>query len=90
MVIDCGRWVMKTELCQGCETIENYTHSELEEKIYSKLHVENSGVQILFCDSHDNWRDAKKEKDTEFHLISKNCFNAVFAVATTQIKSIPK
>lgn len=90
MVMDLGRWVIKTELCQGCETIENYTHSELEERIYSKLHVENPSVQILFCDSDDNWRDAKKEKDTELHLIPKCGFTATFATATKELKSIPR
>lgn len=90
MVIDFGRWIMKTESCQGCDFIENYTHSELEEKVYSKLHVENSNTQILFCDTGDNWRDAKKEKDTELHLVPKIGFSATFATTTAQIKTIPR
>lgn len=89
-MIDCGRWMVKTELCQGCETIENYTHSELEERIYTKMHVETTDAQILFCDSGDNWRDAKKEKDTELHLIPKSGFIATFAIATKELKTIPR
>lgn len=81
---------MKTESCQGCDYIENYTHSELEERVYSKLHVETSNMQILFCDSDDNWRDARMEKDTELHLIPKSGFRATFAALATDLKTIPR
>lgn len=90
MVLDCGRFFVKTELCQGCDCIENYTHLELEERTYSKLHIENSNAQILFCDSSENWRDARKEKDTELHLVPKNGFTAVFSTATIELKTIPR
>lgn len=88
--MDLGRWIIRTELCQGCDSTENYTHLELEERVYSKLYVEHSNAQILFCKDCDNWRDARKEKDTELHLIPKSGFIATFSTATKQVKSIPR
>lgn len=90
MVMDFGRCIMRTDICQGFESTDNYTYLELEENIYSKLHIEHSNAQILFCDHSDDWRDAKKEKDTELHLIPKNGFTATFATATKQLNTVPR
>lgn len=62
---------------------------ELEEQLYSKLNIDCSDIQILFCDTSDNWKDARKEKDTEMHIIPKTNFSSVYAVSVADLKTIP-
>ncbi|KAJ8960584.1 hypothetical protein NQ318_013873 [Aromia moschata] len=74
LVIDLGRYSVTTELCQKNCVAENATQMELEERLYSKLFINCADVQILFCDTCDNWKDARKEKDTDMHVIPKTSF----------------
>lgn len=63
---------------------------ELEERLYSKILLKCSDIQILFCNKKDDWGEAKRENDTEMHLISKTNFQSIFAVAVVDIKTLPR
>lgn len=63
---------------------------ELEERLYSKTLFKCSDIQILFCGNKDNWRDAKKEKETQMHIVSKTNFQSIFAVSVVEIKTLPR
>ncbi|KAF7285850.1 hypothetical protein GWI33_009822 [Rhynchophorus ferrugineus] len=90
LVIDLGTYMIRTEICSQTQIIENATKMELEEQLYSKLHIDCTGLQLLFCDKNDQWKDARKEKDTDMHLISKSNFNAVLALSALDLNSIPR
>lgn len=90
MIFDSGQYFVTTETCSNYESLENATKMEKEEQLYSKLHVNGSGFQILFCQNTDNWRDARKEKDTDLHLLPKTAFKITLAKCTILDKTIPK
>lgn len=90
LIVDPGHYIITTELSQAMEISENFTQMELEELLYSKYHIECNGAQVIFCDNSENWRDARKEKDTEIHLISKHNFSAVYADFVKDLNSVPK
>ncbi|KAI4458553.1 vacuolar protein sorting-associated protein vps13 [Holotrichia oblita] len=89
LIVDLGRYRITTELCQDSQIAENATHMELEEQLYSRLHIECSDIQILFCDSSEDWRSGRREKDTELHVLAKNSFTASYANSTKTITAIP-
>ncbi|XP_030755861.1 vacuolar protein sorting-associated protein 13A-like [Sitophilus oryzae] len=90
LVIDLGKYIFKTEICAQTHIIESATKMELEEQLYSKLYIDCTSLQILFCDKHDHWKDARNEKDTEMHVIPKTNFNAVLALAALDLNTIPR
>lgn len=51
MVVDFGRVVIKTDLQARNAGLEDATQMELEERLYDRLHVDLSDLQLLFCDS---------------------------------------
>lgn len=63
---------------------------ELEEQLYTKLTIESSEIQVLLCDSSDNWRDAKNENDSDLHIVPKCSFSATMAYCVQALKTIPK
>ncbi|XP_057653630.1 intermembrane lipid transfer protein VPS13A-like [Diorhabda carinulata] len=89
LIVDLGKFVMKTELCQESYVAENSTKMELEEQLYTKLFVNFTDFQILFCDNNDNWKDAKKEKCSDLHVIPQTSYSAICAVSVAQIRTIP-
>lgn len=90
LIIDLGRYSVSTQLCQQPSIEESTTLMELEECLYSKILLKCSDVQILFCDNKDNWRDAKKENETQMHIVSKTNFQSIFAVSAMDIKTLPR
>lgn len=86
LIIDLGRLVVRTELAPlgDIAALEDATQMELEEQLYSRLHVDLFHIQMLFCDSGENWRDARREIDTEMHLISKMNVLLVFSSCVRQ------
>lgn len=72
---------MRTELYQETNPGES-TNTELEEKIYSRFYIENSNSQILFGESKESWMNARKEKDTTYHLVAKHGYSAIYATAS--------
>lgn len=81
LIIDMGRIIVKTELAPlgDIASLEDATLNELEEQLYSRLHVDLYQMQLLFCDSGENWRDARREIDTDMHLVSKMNMLLVFS-----------
>ncbi|EEZ98160.2 hypothetical protein TcasGA2_TC000586 [Tribolium castaneum] len=90
LVVDLGRYLVTTELCQNSDLIENATQMEMEEQLYSKYHIECTDMQVLFCQNSDNWKDERKEKDTDLHIIPKTAFSATYACCTRIEKTIPR
>lgn len=81
---------MNTEMCQQTNIPENSTQMELEEQLYSKIFINCTDIQILFCDTSDNWKDARKEKDTSMHVIPKTSFTSTYALSMVNLKTIPE
>jgi len=52
-VVDFGRVVLRSDLQSENVGLEDATQMELEERLYDRLHVDFSDLQILFCDSGD-------------------------------------
>ncbi|KAK9875024.1 hypothetical protein WA026_005834 [Henosepilachna vigintioctopunctata] len=89
LILDFGRHIILTDLCQTTDIDEGATQMELEEQLYSKLTIESSDMQVLLCDSSENWREAKHETNSDLHIIPKFSFNAVFAYCVQMLKTIP-
>lgn len=79
VVVDFGRVVIKTDLQARNAGLEDATQMELEERLYDRLHVDLSDLQLLFCDSGEEWRDARKLQDTDYHLVPKIRCQVVFS-----------
>ncbi|GJQ74448.1 hypothetical protein Trydic_g21318 [Trypoxylus dichotomus] len=90
LILDLGRYRVSTDLCQESQITENSTHMELEEQLYSRFRIEGSDIQVLFCDSSEDWRSGRKERDTELHMLAKNSFSATYANCVKSMTSIPK
>lgn len=90
MIIDFGHHVIKSEICKNSDLPEGSTQMEIEEQMYSRIYADSKDAQILFCDNSENWRDSKKEKDTELHLLPKFGFTAVYAYFVRVMKTVPK
>ncbi|XP_076222912.1 intermembrane lipid transfer protein VPS13A isoform X2 [Nomia melanderi] len=71
LVVDFGNVSVSNELQATNLQLEDATLMELEELLYDRIHFVFSGAQILFCHSGDDWRSARKKKDSEFHFIPK-------------------
>ncbi|XP_072395854.1 intermembrane lipid transfer protein VPS13A-like [Diabrotica undecimpunctata] len=89
LVVDLGRYSVRTELCQQAYIAENSTQMELEEQLYTKIFVNCTDLQILFCDTSDNWKDARKEKCSEMHVVPKTSFSSICAISVANLKTIP-
>ncbi|KAG8227036.1 hypothetical protein J437_LFUL013823 [Ladona fulva] len=80
LVLDMGRVVVKSELQPpGLAGLEDATQMELEERLYDRLHLDFSEIQLLFCDSGDEWREMRKVQESEHHLIPKVRCQIVFS-----------
>ncbi|KAL1509464.1 hypothetical protein ABEB36_004192 [Hypothenemus hampei] len=90
LVIDLGKYWIRSEICQETRVAENATKMEMEELVYSKLHLDCTNLQVLFCDKNDHWKEARNEKDTIMHLIPKTSFTAGYALLALDVNAIPK
>lgn len=90
LIIDLGKYSITTELCKQNEIPDNATQMELEEQMYTKMNIQCTDLQLLFCDSSDNWKDARREKDTEMHLVPKINFNTIYAICVTNLQTLPR
>ncbi|XP_021923386.1 vacuolar protein sorting-associated protein 13A-like isoform X4 [Zootermopsis nevadensis] len=79
VVVDFGRVVIKSDLQSENVGLEDATQMELEERLYDRLHIDFSDLQLLFCDSGEEWRDARKLQDTDYHLVPKIRCQVVFS-----------
>ncbi|CAK9828583.1 Intermembrane lipid transfer protein VPS13A [Anthophora retusa] len=71
LVVDFGNMSLSNELQATNLQLEDATLMELEELLYDRIHVVFSGAQVLCCHSGDDWRSARKKKDSEYHFIPK-------------------
>ncbi|XP_015437338.1 PREDICTED: vacuolar protein sorting-associated protein 13A-like [Dufourea novaeangliae] len=71
LVVDFGNMTVSNELQATNLQLEDATLMELEELLYDRIHFVFSGEQVLFCHSGDDWRSARKKKDSEYHFIPK-------------------
>ncbi|KAB0792527.1 hypothetical protein PPYR_14486 [Photinus pyralis] len=90
LVADLGHLKIETELCEKCDISEISTPMELEEQLYSRLIVNCNEMQILFCSTAENWKDARKERDSDMHLLQKLNFSSTFAISYQSFHSIPR
>jgi len=70
LIVDTGCLKVSTDLQSGPLLIEEETKTELEEHLYDRLTFELSGVQIMYCDCSDEWREKRKIPDSDLHLFS--------------------
>ncbi|BET01399.1 Vacuolar protein sorting-associated protein [Nesidiocoris tenuis] len=78
-IVDFGRVTVTSDLQPSNVSLDDATQMEIEERLYDRFHIEYKDCQILFCDSGDLWRDAKKLNDSEFHLLPKLHFQLAFS-----------
>ncbi|XP_073981480.1 intermembrane lipid transfer protein VPS13A-like isoform X2 [Rhodnius prolixus] len=78
-IIDLGHIKVSTELQPSNINLDDATQMEIEERLYDRFHLDFLDIQVLFCDSGDLWRDAKKMNDSEFHLLPKLQFQLAFS-----------
>ena len=50
-VCDFGRIQIKSDLQPLGQSLDDATLMELEERLYDRLHIDITDVQMLFCDS---------------------------------------
>ncbi|KAJ9582487.1 hypothetical protein L9F63_003180, partial [Diploptera punctata] len=91
VVMDLGRVTIKSDLQFENVGLEDATQMELEERLYDRLHVDFSDLQLLFCDSGEEWRDARKQQDTDYHLVPKIRCQVVFSNSVKpEYRQLPK
>ncbi|KAF5273457.1 hypothetical protein FQA39_LY07474 [Lamprigera yunnana] len=90
LILDFGHLTINTDLCEKGVLSEISTPMELAEQFYSRLNIDFKNCQILFCDAGDNWKDARKEKDSDLHLIQKTDFNSTFAICYKPLLTLPR
>ncbi|XP_075226529.1 intermembrane lipid transfer protein VPS13A-like [Lycorma delicatula] len=90
-IIDLGRIKVTSELQPSNICLEDATQMELEERLYDRFHVDLYDLQFIFCDSGDEWRDAKKMLDSDFHVIPKIQCQLVFSNSVRpEYKQLPR
>ncbi|XP_043273461.1 vacuolar protein sorting-associated protein 13A-like isoform X2 [Venturia canescens] len=71
LLVDLGRMTFKSELQAVDVQLEDATLMELEELLYDRIHLVWTDAQVLISHSGDEWRESRKLKDSESHLIPK-------------------
>ncbi|XP_025830546.1 vacuolar protein sorting-associated protein 13C [Agrilus planipennis] len=90
LILDLGRIEVTTELWKRNDVLEFATQMEMEEQLYSRLHIKCSDIQVLFGNSKDNWKESMKEKDTELHILPKTKISAFYALRVRDVSNIPR
>jgi hypothetical protein len=86
LVADFGRLTVRSELQprDGLADAEALTQSELEERLYDRVHAELAGTQLLFCDSGEEWREARRrstQQDCDLHVLGRVRATAVLSAS---------
>nr|CAD7428776.1 unnamed protein product [Timema monikensis] len=79
MVVDLGRVVVSSDIQPSNAVLEDATQMELEERLYDRLHLDCSDLQLIFCDSGEEWREVRKQQDSDHHLVPKIRCQVVFS-----------
>ncbi|KAG0722861.1 Vacuolar protein sorting-associated protein 13C [Chionoecetes opilio] len=71
LVLDMGGLKVNSEIGGQILDVEDATRMELEERLYDRLTVTISQLQILFADSGDEWRVHRTRNDSDSHLLPR-------------------
>ncbi|XP_041980096.1 vacuolar protein sorting-associated protein 13A-like isoform X3 [Aricia agestis] len=80
IIVDVNRVVIKSDLQPPNLALEDATCMELEERLYDRFHAECS-FQVLFCESQDDWREARRVCDSDIHLVPRVKSQLVFSTS---------
>ncbi|XP_063887436.1 intermembrane lipid transfer protein VPS13A-like isoform X2 [Scylla paramamosain] len=71
LVLDIGGLKVNSEIGGQIVDLEDATRMELEERLYDRLTVTISQLQVLFADSGDEWRVHRTRNDSDSHLLPR-------------------
>ncbi|KAK4321628.1 hypothetical protein Pmani_007575 [Petrolisthes manimaculis] len=72
LVVDAGGLRVTTEVGGGqTRDLEDATRMELEERLYDRLTLAVSQLQVLFADSGDEWRVHRTREDSDSHILPR-------------------
>ncbi|XP_015594990.1 vacuolar protein sorting-associated protein 13A isoform X2 [Cephus cinctus] len=91
LLFDVGKMSLRSELQATDVQFEDATLMELEEILYDRIHISFDDGHVLLCHSGDDWRDARKRKDSEYHLIPKIHANVTWSRSVKpEYRSLPR
>ncbi|XP_068229043.1 intermembrane lipid transfer protein VPS13A-like [Palaemon carinicauda] len=71
LVFDMGGLKVTSEIGGQTVDLEEATRMELEERLYDRLTITVSQLQVLFADSGDEWRVHRVRDDSDSHLLPR-------------------
>ncbi|XP_071548119.1 LOW QUALITY PROTEIN: intermembrane lipid transfer protein VPS13A-like [Panulirus ornatus] len=71
LVFDMGGLKVNSEIGGQTVDLEDATRMELEERLYDRLTITVSQLQVLFADSGDEWRVHRSQDDSDSHLLPR-------------------
>lgn len=71
LVLDIGGLKVNSEIGGQIFDLEDATRMELEERLYDRLTITISQLQVLFADSGDEWRVHRTRSDSDSHLLPR-------------------
>ncbi|XP_042202978.1 vacuolar protein sorting-associated protein 13C-like isoform X2 [Homarus americanus] len=71
LVLDIGGLKVNSEIGGQTVDLEDATRMELEERLYDRLTITVSQLQVLFADSGDEWRVHRTRDDSDSHLLPR-------------------
>nr|XP_045607569.1 vacuolar protein sorting-associated protein 13A-like isoform X2 [Procambarus clarkii] len=71
LVLDIGGLRVNSEIGGQTVDLEDATRMELEERLYDRLTITISQLQVLFADSGDEWRVHRTRDDSDSHLLPR-------------------
>ncbi|XP_037798990.1 vacuolar protein sorting-associated protein 13A-like isoform X1 [Penaeus monodon] len=71
LVLDMGGLKVNSEIGGQTVDLEDATRMELEERLYDRLTITVTQLQVLFADSGDEWRVHRTRDDSDSHLLPR-------------------
>ncbi|KAK7084546.1 hypothetical protein SK128_022287 [Halocaridina rubra] len=71
LVLDMGGFKINSEVGGETVDLEEATRMELEERLYDRLTLTVSQLQVLFADSGDEWRVHRMRDDSDSHILPR-------------------
>ncbi|XP_066588204.1 intermembrane lipid transfer protein VPS13A-like isoform X2 [Prorops nasuta] len=91
LIMDFGNISLSNELQAMNLQLEDATLMELEELLYDRFCMTFTGGQIFICDSGDDWRALRTQKDSEFHFLPKVQANVTLSYSTKpEYRQLPR
>lgn len=79
LLIDFGRLEIKSEPNRDQLFEPPSSSLELEEYLFDRTKITLSNVQILFSDSHDEWRLSKEMDESEMHIMPRLTIQSILS-----------